>query len=188
MSHTELLQELYGADLERRDEEVFVENAARAVRESVQEPGAASSAPTSASASPGCSGTDTRQSQAVDAPPPPWKEQKDRSAFFLVHQSWQGVVTDDLGAEIAVRLFDDRAPGAPELTTTLPKSEIDAEDLILAVPGGVFYWRIGYFQTASGRRRTSLIRFRRLPAWSARVLQSAREEASRLYAKFGLQE
>lgn len=188
MPHTELLVELYSADLERRDEEVFVDNAARAVKESLHEPGEASPSPASTTASPANSGTGTRQSQAVYTTPPPWKTQKDRSAFFLVSQSWQGVVTDDVGADIAVRLFDDRLPDAPELTTTLPKSEIDAEDLVLAVPGGIFYWRIGYLQTASGRRRTSMIRFRRLPAWNDRALQSAREEAAILHAKYGLQE
>lgn len=42
-------------------------------------------------------------------------------------------------------------------------SELDDEERKLVVEGAVFYWTIGYHETASGRRNESVIRFRRLP-------------------------
>lgn len=58
--------------------------------------------------------------------------------------------------------------------------EIAPEDRFLIQPGAIFYWSIGYLEQPSGRTRQSIIRFRRLPAWTPTELQDARTKSSRL--------
>ena len=68
----------------------------------------------------------------------------------------------------------------PDQEAEIYLDEVDEEERSLIEPGAVFYWSIGYLDTPSGRKRQSVIRLRRLPAWTRRELEAARVEAARL--------
>ena len=72
----------------------------------------------------------------------------------------------------------------PDQEAKISMNDLDDEEKTLVEPGAVFYWSIGYENRSSGRRRSSLIRFRRLPAWSEHDLKVAEEEASKLKGLF----
>lgn len=116
---------------------------------------------------------------------PLWKLAPPRGATFVALHSWEGVVEAANPFEVQVRIFDLVHKENPEVTTSISMDEIDMEDRDLIVSGAVFYWSVGYSQSSSGRRRSSVIRFRRLPAWTRSELSRAREEADRLVALFG---
>ena len=102
-------------------------------------------------------------------------------AHFLVLQKWQGIV-QEIGAEsIKAHLTDLTTPGSAEEIADIPLAEISPSDSALIAPGAVFYWSVGYEDTVEGpRSRKSLIRFRRLPAWTEREIEQAQREAARL--------
>ncbi len=87
---------------------------------------------------------------------------------FKLLQQWEGVVsTNPSGDEFVAVLRDRTKPDMPEEQGTVSLDHVSESDRSLVVPGGVFYWSIGYEDTPSGTRRTvSMIRFRRLPAWT----------------------
>ncbi len=67
-----------------------------------------------------------------------------------------------------------------------PYDEISDDDRSLLEIGSVFYWNIGYKLLPSGQKeRSSLIRFRRLPAWHRSEIEIANEKADELTAFFG---
>jgi hypothetical protein len=75
--------------------------------------------------------------------------------------------------------------GGPELEAVLPLEEVSAEDLPLLAEGAVLYWTIGYEQTLTGqRKRVSIIRLRRLPAWTRSDLERVRRRAAELSELF----
>ena len=95
---------------------------------------------------------------------------------FLLMQKWQGVVTQIKDDSFLATLRDlniDSEDEEAEIFT----ADIAPADIPLLVKGAVFYWCIGYRDSAGQRTRSSQIRFRRLPAWSQRELDSARKEA-----------
>ena len=50
----------------------------------------------------------------------------------------------------------------------------------------IFYWNIGYHTSYSGQRtRTSIMRFRRLPAWTQNKIDAAKQEAERIGKAIG---
>jgi hypothetical protein len=75
----------------------------------------------------------------------------------------------------------------PDEEIEIAKDELSPFDLALLEPGAIFYWTIGYRQQlpAGARERVSLIRFRRLPAWSDAELIAAREHAETLAEDLG---
>ena len=73
------------------------------------------------------------------------------------------------------------SPEAPEEEVTFSIQEISESDRGLAMPGAVFYWSVGYEDSLQGQRtRKSTIRFRRLPTWTEKELNKARQEAHSL--------
>ena len=68
----------------------------------------------------------------------------------------------------------------PDQEAEIYLNEVEEEDHALIEPGAVFYWSIGYLDRPSGRIRASVVRFRRLPAWTRRQLEAARAEAAKL--------
>lgn len=65
--------------------------------------------------------------------------------------------------------------------------EITPDDIQMVVPGAVFYWSIGYREERSGERsRSSIIRFRRLPAWSPGDIERNDHRVAELKTKLGL--
>jgi len=86
------------------------------------------------------------------------------------------------GNSFTARLVDQSNPGTADEEVELSLEEISPDDLALVAPGAIFYWNIGYETTSSGqRKRSSVIRLRRLPAWSAKDIETAQTRASELY-------
>lgn len=70
---------------------------------------------------------------------------------------------------------------APYEEAEILLDEVSEDDLPLVTPGAVFYWSIGYYVgTNRQKRRISVIRFRRLPAWTEEELQQANQQAEHL--------
>ena len=108
------------------------------------------------------------------------------SYAFDMRQQWEGVVTRVASDEFSVVLRDLTDRSAPELEAVLPLEEVSEEDLPLLCEGAVLYWTIGYEQTQTGqRKRVSIIRLRRLPAWTRSDLERVRKRADELSELFG---
>lgn len=100
---------------------------------------------------------------------------------FILLQQWEGTVTTVNAEEFAAVLHDLTQLTRPEEEASFPIEEVPDPDRSLLVPGGVFYWTIGYEVTPTGTRKTvSMLRFRRLPAWGESELHRVRADAERL--------
>jgi hypothetical protein len=94
---------------------------------------------------------------------------------FVALQKWEGQVVEVGANSFTAKLTDLTKPNPNELAE-FDLDEVSASDRHLVIPGGVFYWSVGYRDRVSGQRsRESVMRFRRLPRWSP----SDRAEADR---------
>lgn len=108
-----------------------------------------------------------------------------RQSAFVSLQKWEGVVVEVLSDSFLTRLVDLTRTG-PDEEAEFPLDEVSEEDRPLIRPGAIFYWNIGYHNSYSGQRtRTSIIRFRRLPAWTREEIEAAKREAERLGQSIG---
>jgi hypothetical protein len=99
-------------------------------------------------------------------------------------QEWEGTVLDLREDSIRVRLVD-KTNGGVEEEAEILLDEISRHDLPLIKRGAVFYWTIGYHDSATGQRtRQSIIVFRRLPAWSKSELEAMRRRVRSQSALF----
>jgi hypothetical protein len=96
---------------------------------------------------------------------------------FVPLQKWEGFVIDVMEDTFTVRLSDLTRNNAEEVAE-IPKEEVSEEDRVLIKAGALFYWNIGYLDRPSGRQRSSMIRFRRLPIWGKEELEKARQHTS----------
>jgi hypothetical protein len=111
---------------------------------------------------------------AVWAPPEPTRD------VFVPLQRWEGVVLEAHGESFTARLTDLSADGPIE-EVELQRADVADDDWALIQPGAVFYWSIGYMDSASGQRsRVSTLRFRRLPVWSSEELEASERRASEI--------
>lgn len=107
------------------------------------------------------------------------------SESFKVLRKWEGKVLS-VGADSFVARLADLSGEESAEEAEFPVDEISDEDLKLMGVGAVFYWSIGVRVTRGGQRlNQSMIRFRRLPAWSRRELAAARERAKRVADEIG---
>ena len=107
------------------------------------------------------------------------------SVSFKVLRKWEGKVLSVGSDSFVARLADLSGVESAE-EAEFPLDEVSDEDLKLIEAGAVFYWSIGVRVTRGGQRlNQSMIRFRRLPAWSRRELAAAREEARRMADEIG---
>jgi len=98
----------------------------------------------------------------------------------IVLQRWEGRVDYLTDGGFVARLMDLTGTGADE-DAEFPLDEISPMDRPLVQEGAVFYWSVGYRDSASGQRtRESVVRFRRLPHWS----KADRQEADRRVARW----
>jgi hypothetical protein len=88
-------------------------------------------------------------------------------ARFIVLGAWECVVEQVLDDTFIARIVDlDEA--TPDEMVELYKSDLSDEDLGLLEEQAVLYWFVGYNDTDSGQRsRSSVLRVRRLPPWTA---------------------
>ena len=98
---------------------------------------------------------------------------------FTLLQKWEGTVLRCLDAEFTAVL---REKGAADEEATFDVEEVPEADRELIAPGAVFHWSIGYRDRRGQRTRESVIRFRRLPAWTKREIERAKREADEIIA------
>ena len=109
----------------------------------------------------------------------PGRVLRPQDRFVSLHK-WEGIVLAVQRDSFLARLID-LTQGSPEEEGEFSLNDVSGEDMPLLKPGAIFYWNIGYHDSRTGqRRKVSEIRFRRLPAWTAREIEAARREASRL--------
>ena len=95
-------------------------------------------------------------------------------------QKWEGTVFEVKKDVFKARLHDLTTEN-PEEEAEFSIDEISDDDRELLKPGAVFYWSIGYLTTGTGQRiRTSIIKFRRLPAWTEREIRTAKAQATEI--------
>lgn len=104
---------------------------------------------------------------------------------FAELESWVGVVLSVEEDAFVAELQSNKPDTHPE-EAEFGFDEVGDYDRDLVTEGSIFYWTIGYRQEGSGpRRRTSMLVFRRLPAYSASELVAARDRARALKREFG---
>ncbi|MCY3968241.1 MAG: hypothetical protein OXF21_06735 [bacterium] len=105
--------------------------------------------------------------------------------YFQALQKWQGTVSEVTGSTFTARLLDLTEPSDEE-EAEFDLEEVSRGDLDLVAPGAVFYWSVGYRTEPSGERsRSSVLVFRRLPAWNEKDMQRAADRAEELKNHFG---
>jgi hypothetical protein len=108
--------------------------------------------------------------------------------YLLALQKWEGTVLDRGKDSFLARLTDRNRVG-PDEEAEILLDEVSEDDLPLVTPGAVFYWSIGYYVgTNRQKRRISVIRFRRLPAWTEEELRLANQQAEHLRDLLGWNE
>jgi hypothetical protein len=103
----------------------------------------------------------------------------DAQEFFQAMQKWEGHVIEVGRDTFSARVVPIVGEG-PDQEAEIYIQEVSPDDRVLIEPGAVFYWSIGYLDRPSGRLRASVLRFRRLPVWSKRELESVRDKANKL--------
>jgi hypothetical protein len=105
---------------------------------------------------------------------------------FSVLLKWEGTVLSVSDKEFTAVMRDLTDSSLPDEEVTLLVDEVPEADRSLLIPGGVFYWSLGYKVSLSGsRERVSALRFRRLPVWTARDIAAVRRQAETLAKLFG---
>jgi hypothetical protein len=99
-------------------------------------------------------------------------------------QQFEGTVSAVTGEDFVAVLRDRTDPNRPEEEATFSLDEAGPDDLQLIEPGAVFYLTIAY-ENRPYRRRTSEIRFRRMPRWSKADLGRIAGDAAELHRLFG---
>jgi len=100
-------------------------------------------------------------------------------------QKWEGVVTEVEKDIFNARLLD-LTDDNPEEEADFSIEEVSEDDRKLLKPGAVFYWSLGYLTTGTGQViRTSIVKFRRLPAWTETEVKRAQEQAAEIRRTIG---
>jgi hypothetical protein len=102
---------------------------------------------------------------------------------FLAIQKWEGYVTKVDKPRFWAVLTVLKGEG-PEQIAELDFADVSSDDYELLIPGAVFYWNIGYTYRRSGVKKTSEIRFRRLPPLTSDEIQRIERKAERLERLF----
>ena len=117
--------------------------------------------------------------------PVPLPQRTHTQPQFHALQKWQGSVSKVTDSTFDARLLDLKDPSVEEVAE-FDLEEVSVGDRPLVVPGAVFYWSVGYRTEPSGSRsRTSVLVFRRLPAWSEKDLRRADDRVRELRNSFG---
>ena len=110
--------------------------------------------------------------------PPVYKAYK-LTENFVVRQKWEGYITD-ISDDVFTARLRSLSGAADKLEAEIYLDELDQDDRRLVEPGAIFYWSIGYLDGPSGRRRTSIIRFKRVPLLTDVQLADIESRASEL--------
>lgn len=103
---------------------------------------------------------------------------KDQDRFVAL-QKWEGVVTKIDNECFWADLYDKKIGTIEEAEFTF--DDVSDQDLNLLKLGSIFYWSVGYLDRVSGQRlKSSIIKFRRLPAWTEQDIQIAKKKAGEI--------
>ncbi len=127
--------------------------------------------------------SEIRENRRVHVEPPAIRISYDINVKVL--HRWQGRVIARDGDEITAILEDETDRSADDEEIVFSAQELSEDDRPLAVPGAVFYMAISY-EDGRGRprRRVTTVRFRRLPNWSGREVQKAKDAAQHVKSLF----
>ena len=106
-----------------------------------------------------------------------------RPRIFNAIKSWEGFVIDIYQGYFAARITDLNEKEQDEDVEILLK-DVSEDDKKLVVPGAIFYWHVGYENERGTVKRSSIIRFRRMPRWSSSDFRKARELEAKIKKLF----
>lgn len=121
--------------------------------------------------------------EAQEAPVVFLAKHKSSKDNYKLLQQWEGVV-QEIDDEYFVCQLRDLSGDEPDETAEIFLEEVSDNDRSLITAGAFFYWNIGYYENKSGQRtRSSMIRFRRLPAWTNKELNASKKVAAAISEK-----
>lgn len=101
--------------------------------------------------------------------------------IFESLNKWEGFVTEVKEDYFCARIKDLTNDRSLEEYVEFSFSEVNEDDIKLINEGAIFYWTIGYHVSSSGQKtRSSLIRFRRLPAWSKNAIDQREKKVNQI--------
>ena len=127
----------------------------------------------------------TDRDVAETEPPLLWHDSSPEQGEGVALQKWEGVVVSISENSFCARLHDLTAAN-PEEEAEFSIEDVAEDDRALVQPGAIFYWSIGYYTSRTGQKlRSSIIKFRRLPAWSAKEIKIIEHKARELGRAIG---
>ena len=129
--------------------------------------------------------SDTRKSVqvgSVEAGPKSTTLSKQVGEYFRPIKNWEGVVESVAENTFVASMREvDNADDRGDEQFEIDHDDVDPGDRELVVPGGIFYFTVGYtIQRGGTRIKGTQIVFRRMPRWSKRDIQRANARADRL--------
>jgi hypothetical protein len=107
-----------------------------------------------------------------------WRQRWSTRERFDVLAQWEGVVLS-VGVDYFVARLIDLTEAHPDEEAEFDMLDVSDADRALLSSGASFYWVLGYHTKANGQRvRESVLRFRRLPAWTAQDIDEAQTWAA----------
>ena len=104
-----------------------------------------------------------------------------KGSALQTRQLWEGTVMDICNDTFVARLRDCSVPENPDEEVTFEVNEVDDWDRELVRTGASFYWVVGKLRSPMGTKSNiSFLRFKRVPAWTRRSLDSAARRAKKL--------
>jgi len=93
---------------------------------------------------------------------------------FSSLQKWEGYVLE-LHEDYFIARITDLSDEHEDEEIEVMLAEISEDDRGLICPGAVFYWHIGYETEKGTVKRSSIIRFRRMPRWTDSDIEKAKD-------------
>jgi len=100
---------------------------------------------------------------------------------FSETQNWVGYVIEIKNTTFFARIEDARAIEGTFEEVEIDRKDIEDEDLELLQVGSVFYWSVGYEYRNGTKSKQSIFRFKRLPKWTSRNIDAAKDLADDLF-------
>jgi hypothetical protein len=115
---------------------------------------------------------------------PVFRPRRRPNEFFAALHRWEGYVLSVSNRTFLARLVD-LSGRLPDEDAEFYLDDVSESDKSLVVPGAVFYWSVGYrISLTRQRSKASLLRFRRLPAWTQSEIEDARRIAEESMKRF----
>ncbi len=99
---------------------------------------------------------------------------KYRPITFNAEYRYEGYVIDVYEYYFSARITDINDK-EPDEDVEIFKKDVSEDDRKLIQPGSIFYWHIGYENDNGTIKRSSILKFRRLPRWSHGDLLKAKK-------------